>query len=160
MFKVPQLKNEDIKDYLRNSEERIEVKNTYDSMYNQNIKIPLYIGEDEIYTEERKNINPPHDHKKVVGSFSVCNKQHVKDAINNSLSVKTQWTETSWQERASIFLKAAELIAGPYRSKINAATMIGQSKTIFQAEIDAACELVDFLKLNIVYITIFIKNSL
>ncbi len=151
MFKIPELKNEDIKDYLKNSNERIEVENTYDSMYSQNIKIPLYIGENEIYTDERKNITPPHDHKMVVGSFSVCNKQHVKDAINNSLSVKTKWTETSWQERASIFLKAAELIAGPYRSKINAATMIGQSKTIFQAEIDAACELVDFLKLNIVY---------
>ena len=151
MFKVPQLKNEDIKDYLKNSDERIEVQNTYNSMYSQNIKIPLYIGEDEIYTDERKNINPPHDHRKIVGNFSVCNEQHVHDAINNSLSVKNKWTETSWQERASIFLKAAELIAGPYRAKINAATMIGQSKTIFQAEIDAACELVDFLKLNIVY---------
>ena len=151
VFKVPQLKNEDIKNYLKNSEERIEVQNSYNSMYSQNIKIPLYIGEDEIYTEERKNINPPHDNKKVVGNFSVCNEKHVHDAINNSLSVKNKWTETSWQDRASIFLKAAELIAGPYRAKINAATMIGQSKTIFQAEIDAACELVDFLKLNIVY---------
>jgi len=107
MFKVPQLKNEDIKNYLKNSEERIEVQNTYNSMYSQNIKIPLYIGEDEIYTEERKNINPPHDNKKVVGNFSVCNEKHVHDAINNSLSVKNKWTETSWQDRASIFLKAA-----------------------------------------------------
>jgi 1-pyrroline-5-carboxylate dehydrogenase len=150
-FAVPQLINEDVKDYRKNSDERIEVEKTYDLMYNQNIKIPLYIGDEEIYTEERKEINPPHDNKKVVGSFSVCNEQHVHEAINNSLSVKNEWTSTPWQKRASIFLKAAELIAGPYRSRINAATMIGQSKTIFQAEIDAACELVDFLKLNIVY---------
>ena len=150
-FAVPQLINEDVKDYRKNSDERIEVEKTYDLMYNQNIKIPLYIGDEEIYTEERKEINPPHDNKKVVGSFSVCNEQHVHEAINNSLSIKNEWTSTPWEKRASIFLKAAELIAGPYRSKINAATMIGQSKTIFQAEIDAACELVDFLKLNIVY---------
>jgi 1-pyrroline-5-carboxylate dehydrogenase len=150
-FAVPQLINEDVKDYRKNSDERIELEKTYDLMYNQNIKIPLYIGDEEIYTDERKEINPPHDNKKVVGSFSVCNEQHVHEAINNSLSIKNEWTSTPWQKRASIFLKAAELIAGPYRSKINAATMIGQSKTIFQAEIDAACELVDFLKLNIVY---------
>ena len=150
-FAVPQLINEDVKDYRKNSDERIEVEKTYDLMYNQNIKIPLYIGDEEIYTDERKEINPPHDNKKVVGSFSICNEQHVHKAINNSLSIKNEWTNTPWQKRASIFLKAAELRAGPYRSKINAATMIGQSKTIFQAEIDAACELVDFLKLNIVY---------
>ena len=150
-FAVPQLINEDVKDYRKNSDERIEVEKTYDLMFNQNIKIPLYIGDEEIYTQERKEINPPHDNKKIVGSFSVCNEQHVHEAINNSLSVKKEWTNTPWQKRASIFLKAAELIAGPYRSRINAATMIGQSKTIFQAEIDAACELVDFLKLNIVY---------
>ena len=150
-FEVPQLKNENVKDYKKNSEERLEVEKVYDEMYNQNIRIPLYIGNQEIYTEERKDINPPHDNKKIVGSFSLCNEQHVQDAIDNSLSIKNDWTNTSWQKRASVFLKAAELIAGPYRSKINAATMIGQSKTIFQAEIDAACELVDFLKLNIVY---------
>ena len=150
-FEVPQLKNENVKDYKKNSEERLEVEKVYDEMYNQNIRIPLYIGNQEIYTEERKDINPPHDNKKIVGSFSLCNEQHVQNAIDNSLSIKNDWTNTSWQKRASIFLKAAELIAGPYRSKINAATMIGQSKTIFQAEIDAACELVDFLKLNIVY---------
>lgn len=150
-FKVPELLNEEIKDYKKNSKERLELEKTYDNLYNQNIKIPLYIGNEEIYTKSRKEIFPPHDNKKSVGSFSVCEEKHVHEAINNSLSVKNNWTNTPWQNRASIFLKAAELIAGPYRSKINAATMIGQSKTIFQAEIDAACELVDFLKLNIVY---------
>ena len=150
-FKVPELLNEEIKDYKKNSKERLEVEKTYDNLYNQNIKIPLYIGNEEIYTKSRKEIFPPHDNKKSVGSFSICDEKHVHEAINNSLSVKNNWTNTPWQDRASIFLRAAELIAGPYRSKINAATMIGQSKTIFQAEIDAACELVDFLKLNIVY---------
>ena len=150
-FKVPELLNEEIKDYKKNSKERLEVEKTYDNLYNQNIKIPLYVGNEEIYTKSRKEIFPPHDNKKSVGSFSICDEKHVHEAINNSLSVKNNWTNTPWEDRASIFLKAAELIAGPYRSKINAATMIGQSKTIFQAEIDAACELVDFLKLNIVY---------
>ena len=150
-FKVPELLNEEIKDYKKNSKERLEVEKTYDNLFNQNIKIPLYIGNEEIYTKSRKEIFPPHDNKKSVGSFSICDEKHVHEAINNSLSVKNNWTNKPWEDRASIFLKAAELIAGPYRSKINAATMIGQSKTIFQAEIDAACELVDFLKLNIVY---------
>ena len=159
IFKVPELKNEEIKDYLKNSDERKDVVETYNSMYNENIKIPLYIGNEEIYTDKRKNINPPHDHKKIVGSYSICNSSHVKKAINSALTIKDQWTNTPWKERAAIFLKAAELIAGPYRSKINAATMIGQSKTIFQAEIDAACELVDFLKLNIVYMSEIYKEQ-
>lgn len=159
IFKVPELKNEEIKDYLKNSDERKDVVETYNSMYNENIKIPLYIGNEEVYTEERKNINPPHDHKKIVGSYSICNSSHVEKAINSALMIKDQWTNTPWEERAAIFLKAAELIAGPYRSKINAATMIGQSKTIFQAEIDAACELVDFLKLNIVYMSEIYKEQ-
>ena len=150
-FILPKLVNEDVKDYKKGSIERKEVQSEYDKMYNENIDIPLYIGSDEILTEKRIEINPPHDNKKTVGTFSYCDKKHVQLAIENSLKVKDEWTNTPWQDRASIFLKAAELIAGPYRSKINAATMIGQSKTIFQAEIDAACEFIDFLKLNIVY---------
>ena len=128
-------------------------------MYNENIKIPLYIGKEEIITEERRDINPPHDHNKIVGSYSICNSSHVKNAINCALEMKDEWTNTPWEDRAAIFLKAAELIAGPYRSKINAATMIGQSKTIFQSEIDAACELVDFLKLNIIYMSEIYKEQ-
>ena len=150
-FILPQLINEDVKDYRKGSIERIEVQDVYDKMFNENIEIPLYIGNQKILTEKRIEINPPHDNKKVVGTFSFCNEKHVHLAIENLLKVKNIWTNTPWQDRASIFMKAAELIAGPYRSKINAATMIGQSKTIFQAEIDAACELIDFLKLNIVY---------
>ena len=158
-FQIPELKNEEIKDYIKNSNERKEVIETYNTMYNENIKIPLYIGKKEIITEERRDINPPHDHNKIVGSYSICNSSHVKNAINCALEMKDEWTNTPWEDRAAIFLKAAELIAGPYRSKINAATMIGQSKTIFQSEIDAACELVDFLKLNIIYMSEIYKEQ-
>jgi 1-pyrroline-5-carboxylate dehydrogenase len=152
-FQIPERVNEETKDYLKGSQERKTVIETYNSMYSQKIDIPLYIGEEEIYTDKRKNITPPHDHQKIVGTYSICSPFHVENAIKCALDTKEEWTNTPWQERASIFLKAAELIAGPYRAKINAATMIGQSKSIFQAEIDAACEFVDFLKFNIIYMT-------
>ena len=152
-FQVPERNNEITKDYLKGSKERIEVIETYNSMYSEKVDIPLYIGKEEIYTDKKENITPPHDHQKIVGTYSVCEPIHVENAIKSALDVKNQWTNTPWQDRAAIFLKAAELIAGPYRARINAATMIGQSKSIFQAEIDAACEFVDFLKFNIIYMT-------
>ena len=152
-FQVPERTNEITKDYLKESKERIEVIETYNSMYSEKVDIPLYIGKEEIYTDKKENITPPHDHQKIVGTYSVCEPVHVKNAIKSALNVKNQWTNTPWKDRAAIFLKAAELIAGPYRAKINAATMIGQSKSIYQAEIDAACEFVDFLKFNIIYMT-------
>ena len=150
-FQVPEPINEITKDYLKGSRERSEVIEQYNLMYSEKIDIPLYLGKDEVFTDRKKNITPPHDHQKIVGTYSICEPIHVKNAIQSALSIKNQWTNTPWQERASIFLKAAELVAGPYRAKINAATMIGQSKSIFQAEIDAACEFVDFLKFNIIY---------
>ena len=153
IFQVPDRVNEPVKNYLKGSEERKNVSETYHSMFSSKINIPLYIGEEEIHTKETKDINPPHDKNKIVGTFSVCNSNHVENAINNCLEIKDSWTNTPWKQRAAIFLKAAELIAGPYRAKINAATMIGQSKNIFQAEIDAACEFVDFLKFNIIYMS-------
>ena len=152
-FQVPERTNEITKDYLKGSKERIEVIETYNSMYSEKVDIPLYIGKEEIYTDKKENITPPHDHQKIVGTYSVCEPIHVENAIKSALDIKNQWTNTPWQDRAAIFLKAAELIAGPYRARINAATMIGQSKSIFQAEIDAACEFVDFLKFNIIYMT-------
>jgi 1-pyrroline-5-carboxylate dehydrogenase len=152
-FQVPERTNEITKEYLKGSKERIEVIETYNSMYSEKVDIPLYIGKEEIYTDKKENITPPHDHQKIVGTYSVCEPIHVENAIKSALDIKNQWTNTPWQDRAAIFLKAAELIAGPYRARINAATMIGQSKNIFQAEIDAACEFVDFLKFNIIYMT-------
>ena len=152
-FNIPQRVNEPIKNYIKGSIERSEVEETYHSMYNSKIDIPLFIGKDKILTSKRQNISPPHEIKKIVGTFSLSEPDHIEKAIESCLNVKESWTNTPWEERAAIFLKAAELIAGPYRSKINAATMIGQSKNIFQAEIDAACEFVDFLKFNIIYMS-------
>ena len=152
-FNIPQRVNEPIKNYVKGSVERSEVEETYHSMFNSKIDIPLFIGNDKILTSKRQNISPPHEIKKIVGTFSLSEPDHIEKAIESCLNVKESWTNTPWEERAAIFLKAAELIAGPYRSKINAATMIGQSKNIFQAEIDAACEFVDFLKFNIIYMS-------
>jgi len=152
-FNIPQRVNEPIKNYVKGSVERSEVEETYHSMFNSKIDIPLFIGKDKILTSKRQNISPPHEIKKIVGTFSLSEPDHIEKAIESCLNVKESWTNTPWEERAAIFLKAAELIAGPYRSKINAATMIGQSKNIFQAEIDAACEFVDFLKFNIIYMS-------
>ncbi|MAV80738.1 MAG: 1-pyrroline-5-carboxylate dehydrogenase [Flavobacteriales bacterium] len=152
-FNIPQRVNEPIKNYIKGSIERSEVEETYHSMFNSKIDIPLFIGNDKILTSKRQNISPPHEIKKIVGTFSLSEPDHIEKAIESCLNVKESWTNTPWEERAAIFLKAAELIAGPYRSKINAATMIGQSKNIFQAEIDAACEFIDFLKFNIIYMS-------
>ena len=152
-FNIPQRVNEPIKNYVKGSVERSEVEETYHSMFNSKIDIPLFIGKDKILTSKRQNISPPHEIKKIVGTFSLSEPDHIEKAIESCLNVKESWTNTPWEERAAIFLKAAELIAGPYRSKINAATMIGQSKNIFQAEIDAACEFIDFLKFNIIYMS-------
>ena len=152
-FEIPKRVNEPIKGYLKGSSERKEIHETYHSMYNESVDIPLYIGNNKILTKKRQHISPPHDIKKIVGTYSVSDSSHVEQAIESCLKTKKSWTNTPWKERASIFLKAAELISGPYRSKINAATMIGQSKNIFQAEIDAACELIDFLKFNIIYMS-------
>ena len=152
-FNIPQRVNEPIKNYIKGSAERSEVEEAYHSMFNSKIDIPLFIGNDKILTSKRENISPPHEIKKIVGTFSLSEPDHIERAIESCLNVKESWTNTPWKERAAIFLKAAELIAGPYRSKINAATMIGQSKNIFQAEIDAACEFVDFLKFNIIYMS-------
>ena len=153
VFNVPIAINEPVKSYIKGSEERVELLNTYKEMYNSNLDIPLYIGDKEIFTNNKQNITPPHDHKHVIGSYSIAEKQHVEDAIDSALNAKEKWSNLPWNHRVAIFLKAAELLAGPYRAKLNAATMIAQSKNVFQAEIDAACELIDFFKFNAEYVT-------
>ena len=122
-------------------------------MYNTTTDVPLYIGSEEVRTGKTRTINPPFNHKKVVGVFHDAEKEHVEKAIAAALAAKKKWAALSWEHRASIFLKAADLLAGPYRAKINAATMIGQAKTIHQAEIDAACEFIDFLRYNVEFMT-------
>ncbi|WP_339711972.1 L-glutamate gamma-semialdehyde dehydrogenase [uncultured Kriegella sp.] len=152
-FQVPTAINEPIKDYAPGSSERDEVLKQYKEYYNGNAEVPLYIGAEEIKTGNTKPMSPPHDHKHLVGSYHLAEQKHVEKAIKNCLASRAAWANLSWEQRAAIFLKAAELIAGPYRAKINAATMIAQSKNIHQAEIDAACELIDFLRFNVEYMS-------
>lgn len=148
-YNVPVAVNEPILSYAPGTPEREEVLKTYAKLYKQDIHVPLYIGDQEITTKEQKDIRPPHDHQHKVGSYSRAEKKHAKQAIEAALEAREQWAAMPWENRAGIFLKAADLIAGPYRQRINAATMINQSKTIFQAEIDSACELIDFLRFNV-----------
>ena len=152
-FNVPKAVNEPVKSYAVGSKERELVASTYKEMWNSKIEVPLYIGDQEIKTGNTRNMSAPHDHKHIVGTYHLAEKSHITQAIDNALETRKKWASMSWENRASIFLKAAELIAGPYRAKINAATMIAQSKTIHQAEIDAACELIDFLRFNVEYMT-------
>ncbi|MGB5370194.1 MAG: L-glutamate gamma-semialdehyde dehydrogenase [Flavobacteriaceae bacterium] len=152
-FQVPTAINEPIKSYAPGSAEREEVLQQYKSYFKGKVEVPLYIGSEEIKTGKTRTMSPPHDHKHVVGHYHLAEKKHVAQAIKNVLSARNDWAKLPWEQRASIFLKAADLIAGPYRAKINAATMIAQSKTIHQAEIDAACELIDFLRFNVEYMS-------
>ncbi len=152
-FNTPKAVNETVKSYTPNSPEKATVLDAYKKMWGSKIDVPLYIGSEEIRTGNTRNITAPHDHKHIVGSYHLAEKSHVEKAIANALDSKASWSAMAWEQRAAIFLKAAELIAGPYRARINAATMIGQSKNIFQAEIDAACELIDFLRFNVEFMT-------
>ena len=153
VFNVPIATNEPVKSYIKGSNERNELLNTYKEMYNSNIEIPLYIGDKEVLTKNKKNISPPHEHQHIIGSYNIAEKEHIEEAINCALRAKEKWNNLPWNHRVAIFLKAAELLAGPYRAKLNAATMIAQSKNVYQAEIDAACELIDFFKFNAEYVT-------
>ncbi|MHA7863807.1 L-glutamate gamma-semialdehyde dehydrogenase [Flagellimonas marinaquae] len=152
-FQVPTAYNEPVLSYAPGSPEREEVLNQYKSFYNQKVDIPLYIGSEEIKTGNTKPLSPPHDHKHILGHYHLAEKSHVEKAISNCLEARKRWADLTWEQRAAIFLKAAELIAGPYRQKMNAATMLGQSKNIYQAEIDSACEIVDFLRFNVEYMS-------
>lgn len=152
-FNVPIAVNEPVKSYAPGSPEREAVLKAYKEMINTTVDVPMYINGKDVTTGNTRTMSPPHDHKHVVGTYHLAEKKHVDEAISTALEARKTWANTPWEQRAAIFLKAAELIAGPYRAKINAATMIAQSKTIHQAEIDSACELIDFLRFNVQYIT-------
>jgi len=152
-FHVPVAVNEPVKSYEPGSPEREEVLLTYKDLWNANTEVPLYIGSEEVKTGDTKTINPPHDHKHVVGTYHLAKKKHVEKAIEEALEARKKWAKLEWEQRAAIFLKAADLISGPYRQKMNAATMIGQSKNVYQAEIDAAAEICDFLRFNVEYMS-------
>lgn len=153
VFQVPKAINEPIKSYAPGTPERTEVLKTYKEMWNSEVEVPLYIGSEEIKTGDTASMHPPHDHKHNLGVYHQASKKDIEKAIAAALEARKQWADLAWEQRAAVFLKAAELIAGPYRYRINAATMIGQSKNIFQAEIDSACELIDFLRFNVEYMT-------
>ena len=152
-FNVPKAVNEPVKSYAPNSPEKAAVLAAYKKMWNETIDVPMYIGSEQIKTGNTKTMSAPHDHQHIVGTYHLAEKSHVEKAISSALEARKKWSQMPWEHRAAIFLKAAELIAGPYRARINAATMIAQSKTIFQAEIDASCELIDFLRYNVEFMT-------
>lgn len=150
-YTVPKAINEPVKSYAPGSKERELTLNSFKEQYNQQVDIPLYIGGEEIRTGNTKALFPPFDHQHQLGVYHTADKTLVEKAIHTALEAKKKWSNLPWEHRASIFLKAAELLAGPYRAKINAATMIAQAKTLHQAEIDSACELIDFLRFNVEY---------
>ena len=152
-FNVPVAVNEPVKTYAPGSPERKATLDAYKALYNSHTEVPLYINGEDIKTNTTKKVAPPHDHQHIVGSYHLAEKTHVDQAIATALEARKTWAQLPWEHRAGIFLKAAELIAGPYRAKINAATMMAQSKTLHQAEIDAACELIDFLRFNVQFMT-------
>ena len=158
-YNVPKAVNEPVKSYAPNSPERNELLATYKKMYNEKVDIPFYIGNKEIRTGKTVSIHPPHDHKHTVGQFHTAEKKHIEEAVEVAINARKKWAATPWQDRAAIFLKAAELLAGPYRARMNAATMIGQSKNVFQAEIDAACEMIDFFRFNVEFMTEIYANQ-
>ncbi len=152
-FQVPAAFNEPVKSYAPGSPERDAVLKQYKEYYNGSEDIPMYIGGKEIRTGNTRRIAPPHDHQHQVGQYHLASQKEVKDSIDTALQARQAWADLPWEQRAAIFLKAADLLAGPYRAKINAATMMAQSKTVHQAEIDAACELIDFLRFNVEFMS-------
>ncbi|MFM7637445.1 MAG: L-glutamate gamma-semialdehyde dehydrogenase [Crocinitomicaceae bacterium] len=159
-FNVPVAKNEPVKSYAPDSPERASLLAKYNEMFHQlPIDVPMYIGAEEVRTSTKKTLTSPHDHQKVLGHFNLGDAKHVEKAIQAALEAKKSWANLPWQDRAAIFLKAADLLAGPFRDKMNASTMLAQSKNVFQAEIDAACELIDFFRFNVQYMTQLYKEQ-
>lgn len=152
-FNVPTPVNEPVLNYAPGSKERVALKAALAEARAKEIDVPMYIGGEKVTTDSKKPMSPPHDHQHILGHYNEGDASHVAAAIDAAMAAKSAWADMGWEHRASIFLKAAELIAGPYRAKLNAATMLGQSKNAYQAEIDAACEFIDFLRYNVQYMT-------
>ena len=153
IFSVPKPINEPVLSYAPGSVERAQVKAAITGLKSKTIDIPMIIGGKKVFTEHKKIICPPHELSHELGTHAIGEKKHVEMAISAALSAKKAWEVTPWEDRAAIFLKAADLLTGPYRAKMNAATMLGQSKNIYQAEIDAVCELADFFRFNVQFMT-------
>lgn len=149
IYHLPDVKNEPVKSYAPGSPERAALKIKINELNRGGLDLPMIIGGKEIRTGNLHDIRPPHNHRQLLGHYHQGDKSHVQMAIDAALKAKPAWEAMHWESRAAIFLKAAELIAGPYRSEFNAVTMIGQSKNAYQSEIDAVCELVDFYRYNV-----------
>lgn len=152
-FQVPDSSCEPVRSYKSGSPERESVLKEYEKMMSEVVNIPMYIGAEEVRTDVLEAIRPPHKHAHVVGYYHKGGAVHASAAVQAAMAAKEEWVSMSWEDRASIFLKAADLLAGPFRNRMNASTMVGQSKNIHQAEIDAACELIDFLRFNVQYMS-------
>jgi len=160
LFQVPVAVNEPVRAYKPGTDDHTNLIAKYREMYDQDpIDVPLYIGDKRVNTSTKNAMTPPHDHQKVLGHYSVGDASHVEAAIDAAMNAREAWANLPWEQRASIFLRAADLLAGPYRDKMNASTMLAQSKNVFQAEIDAACELIDFFKFNVQYMTQIYKEQ-
>ncbi|OFZ67073.1 MAG: 1-pyrroline-5-carboxylate dehydrogenase [Bacteroidetes bacterium RIFCSPHIGHO2_02_FULL_44_7] len=160
IFQVPVAVNEPVRGYAPGSPEHTRLLAKYNEMYNQApIDVPMYIGGAEIRTEDKRPMSPPHDHQKVVGHFNYGTTEHVHAAIDAAMNARQEWADLPWEQRAAVFLRAADLLAGPFRDAMNASTMLAQSKNVFQAEIDAACELIDFFRFNVQYMTQIYKEQ-
>jgi len=158
-FNVPTPVNEPIFGYAPGSKERELLEAALAEARAKVGDIPMYIGGKPVHTDKKGKVTPPHDHQHILAQYSIGNKTHVQQAIDAALAAKSKWENLAWEQRASIFLKMADLISGPYRYKLNAATMLGQSKNAYQAEIDAACELIDFLRFNVNYMSEIYKQQ-
>ncbi len=152
-FNTPVPQNEPVLNYGPRSVERAALKAALAEGRSKVTDIPMYIGNKLVRTGKTAGIRPPHDHQHLLATYHEGDASHVHTAIDAALAAKADWENLPWEERAAIFLKAAELLSGPYRAKINAATMLGQGKNAYQAEIDAACEMVDFLRFNVAYMS-------
>lgn len=153
LFTLPEIKNEPVLNYAAGSSERKALDFALTALLSKKIDIPQFIGGEEVFDGDKLAICPPHDHKLTIGYYYKGNKSHVEKAINSALKAKHSWESTPWEQRAAIFLKAADLLSGPFRAKMNAATMLCQSKNIYQAEIDAVAELADFFRFNVKFMT-------
>ena len=152
-FKVPTPINEPVKAYAPGSIEKENLLKKIKELKAVQLNIPMIIGGKEVFSDEKEAIYPPHELSHKLGEYAIGKAEHVTQAIQAALTAKPAWENMPWQDRAAIFLKAADLLAGPYRDILNASTMLGQSKNAFQAEIDAACELIDFFRFNVKYMT-------
>ena len=158
-YSVPVAINEPVKSYAPGSIERETLLKEYSRMYNGHVDVPMYIGDEQVFTDNKKKLSPPHDHAHSIGTSNYGTEKEVRQAIDAAMEARKKWSNMSWEHRASIFLKAADLLAGPFRAKLNAATMLAQSKNVMQAEIDAACELIDFFRFNVQYMSQLYKEQ-